>query len=222
MHCKASAPSQLGPHGMQLDDALRQISDIRQQMARSEAFRGYRSMTVGFSGVTGLLAAALQPRWVGSPEIELGRYLGLWLGVAAVSLTVAGTEMYWRARRAGPGLARQQTLFAVKQFLPCVVVGTLLTLCIYRGAPHVAWMLPGLRSLIFGLGIFASCRLLPRQVSWVGAFYVLCGCGCLLWGSGENALSPWQMGISFGGGQLLGAAILYWTLERTDVPSPQE
>ncbi len=207
---------------MQLDEALRQISDIRQQMARSEVFRGYRSITVGFSGAAGLSAAALQPQWVASPQIELGRYLGLWLGVAAASLTVAGTEMYWRARGAGSGLARQQTQLAVEQFLPCVVVGALLTLCIYRSAPHVAWMLPGLWSLIYGLGVFASYRLVPRQVFWVGAFYILCGCGCLLWGRGENVLSPWQMGISFGGGQLLGAAILYWTLERTDVSSPNE
>ena len=207
---------------MQLDEALRQISDIRQQMARSEVFRGYRSITVGFSGAAGLAAAALQPQWVASPEIELGRYLGLWVGVAAASLVVAGAEICWRARCAGTGLARQQTLLAVGQFLPCVVVGAILTLCIYRSAPHVAWMLPGLWSLIFGLGIFASCRFLPRQVFWVGSFYILCGCGCLLWGRGENVLSPWQMGVSFGGGQLLGTAILFWTLERTDVSSPNE
>jgi hypothetical protein len=207
---------------MQLDEALRQISDIRQQMARSEVFRGYRSITVGFSGVAALSAAALQPLWVASPEIELGRYLALWLGVAAASLIVAGTEMYWRARRAGPGLAREQALLAVEQFLPCIVVGALLTFCIYRSAPHVAWMLPGLWSLIFGLGIAALYRSLPRQVFWVGSFYIFCGCGCLLWGRGENELSPWQMGISFGGGQLLGAAILYLTLERTDVSSPNE
>lgn len=207
---------------MQLDEALCQISDIRQQMARNEVFRGYRSITVGFSGVAGLSAAALQSQWVPSPEIELRRYLGLWLGVAAASLIVAGSEVCWRAWRAGPGLTRRHTLLAVEQFLPCVVVGALLTLCVFRGAPHVAWMLPGLWSLIYGLGVFASCRFLPPQVFWVGSYYVLCGCGCLLWGQGENALSPWQMGIGFGGGQLLGAAILYWTLERTDVSSPHE
>jgi hypothetical protein len=207
---------------MELREALCQISDIRRQMARSEVFRGYRSMTVGFSGVLGLLAAAFQPWWVASPESELGRYLCLWIGVAAASLLVAGAELYWRARRAGAGLARHMTLLAVEQFLPSVVVGALLTLCIYRSAPQVAWMLPGLWSLVFGLGIFASYRLLPRQVFWLGLYYVLCGSGCLLWGQGDNALSPWQMGISFGGGQLLGAAILYWTLERTHVSQRQD
>jgi hypothetical protein len=202
---------------MELHEALRQIADIRQQMARSEVFRGYRSVTVGFSGVLGLLAAAVQPRWVPSPESDLGGYLCLWVGVAAAGLLVAAAEMCWRARLAGTGLARQMTVLAAEQFLPSVVVGALLTLCIYRGAPEVAWMLPGLWSLVFGLGVFASYRLLPRQVFWVGLYYVLCGCGCLLWGQGEYAFSPWQMAIGFGGGQLLTAAILYWTLERADV-----
>lgn len=202
---------------MQLDEALRQISDIRQQMARSEVFRGYRSITVGFSGVVGLLAAALQNQWVASPAVELGRYLVWWVAVAGLSLTVAGAEMAWRAWRAGPGLAREHTLLAIEQFLPCILVGALLTFCIFHSAPQAAWMLPGLWSLVYGLGIFASCRLLPKQVFWLGGFYVLCGCGCLVWGQGANAFSPWQMGVSFGGGQLLGAAILYWTLERRDV-----
>ena len=132
---------------MQLDEALRQVSDIRQQMARSDVFRGYRSITVGFSGAAGLSPAALQPQWVASPELELGHYLGLWLGVAGASVTMAGTEMYWRARAAGAGVARQRTLLAVEQFLSCVVVGALLTLCIYRSAPHAAWMLPGSATL---------------------------------------------------------------------------
>ena len=207
---------------MQLDEALRQIHDIRRQMARSEVFRGYRSVTVGFSGVAGLAAAALQPLWVPSPEVELGRYLALWLGVATISLAVVGAEIFWRALRTGPGLAREHTLLAVEQFLPCILVGGLLTLCVYLGAPQVAWMLPGLWSLIFGLGIFASYRLLPRQVFWVGSFYMLSGCACLSWGRGENAFSPWLMGLSFGGGQLLGAAVLYWTLERNNAASPNE
>jgi len=207
---------------MQLDEALRQISDIRQKMVRSEVFRGYRSVTVGFSGVAGVLAATVQQQWVASPDAQLGRYLGLWLGVAAASMIVAATEMYWRARRTGSGLARQHTLLAIEQFVPSMVVGALVTVTIVRGAPQVAWMLPGLWALVFGLGVFASARLLPRPVLAVGSYYVLCGCGCLLWGQGENAFDPRQMGISFGGGQLLGAAILYWTLERTDVSTHNE
>lgn len=198
---------------MELSEALRQISDIRRQMARAEVYRGYRAPTVGGSGVLALLAAALQPWWVGAPEGDLDRYLGLWVGVAAASVAAAGVEM---ARRAGAGLARQTTLWAVEQFLPCVVVGGLLTLCIARGAPQVAWMLPGLWALCFSLGVFASRRLLPAPVAWVGAYYAACGCFCLILGQGPHAYAPWQMGLTFGGGQLLAAAILYRTLEKHD------
>ncbi len=202
---------------MELREALCQISDIRRQIARTEVFRGYRSMTVGISGVLGLLAAAFQSQWIASAQSELRQYLCLWISVAAASLIVAGAELYWQAHHAGPGLAREMTLLAIEQFLPCLIVGALLTLCIYRGSPQVAWMLPGLWSLTFSLGVFASCRLLPRQVFWVGVYYLVCGGGWLLYGQEGNAFSPWQMAISFGGGQLICATILYRNLERTNV-----
>jgi hypothetical protein len=50
----------------------------------------------------------------------------------------------------------------------------------------------------------------------VGLYYVAAGAACLIWGGGASAYSPWQMALSFGGGQLLGAGVLYWTLERGD------
>ena len=201
---------------MQLEEALRQIADIRQQLSRSDLFRGYRSTTVALSGLAGITAAALQPLWVPSPEAQLARYLTLWLSVAALSLAMAAAELSLRAWGTVSSLARQQTLLAVEQFLPSIAIGALLTLCIAGAAPHVAWVLPGLWALVYGLGIFASSRLLPRTVVWAAVYYVLCGCACLVWGQGELALSPWLMGVTFGGGQLLGATILYFTLERAD------
>ncbi len=164
----------------------------------------------------GLLAAVLQSRWISEPTVDLDRYLALWMIAAVVSVLVTGGEMVWKARRSESGLERDMTLLAVEQFLPCLAVGALLTLCIYSGARQVAWMLPSLWALVFSLGIFASYRLLPRPALWIGVYYAVCGGICLLWGQGENSLAPWQMGLSFGGGQLLGAAILYWNLERTD------
>jgi hypothetical protein len=76
-------------------------------------------------------------------------------------------------------------------------------------------MLPGLWALLFSLGIFASCRLLPRAVAIAGAWYLSGGVLALAWGNGAAALSPWIMGITFGGGQLLTAVILHITLEHS-------
>jgi hypothetical protein len=70
---------------------------------------------------------------------------------------------------------------------------------------------------MFSLGVFASCRLLPRSVFAVGVFYMAAGIMSLVWARGDAALSPWAMGLPFGVGQLLAAAMLYVTLERKDV-----
>lgn len=201
---------------MELREALDQIAEIRQQMARSETFQGYRSTTVALSGGLAMVAAACQPMLVGPARSDLDRYLALWTGVAAICLAAAFLQIGWRNCLAGSGLSRQMTRLAAEQFLPCVVVGALLTLTIASGAREAGWMLPGLWSLVFSLGIFASCRSLPPQALWVAAYYVVCGLGCLLWGQGDHAFSPWLMAVSFGGGQLLGAVILYWNLERID------
>jgi hypothetical protein len=199
---------------VELREALLHISEIRQQMARSEIFRGYRSIPVAITGGLGVVAACLQPVFVLSPAQQIDRYLALWIGVAVVGLMLAGVQLARRAQLAGPSVSRELTRLAVEQFSPCVVIGGLVTLCLYVGARDSLWMLPGLWSLFFALGIFSSYRLLPWQVFWAGLYYVVCGCCWLVLGQGEQAFAPWQMGVSFGGGQLLCAAILYWTLER--------
>ncbi len=97
---------------------------------------------------------------------------------------------------------------AVAQFLPAVMVGFLLAVVMIRVAPEEGWMLPGLWELIFSLGVFASCRFLPRRMFAVGVWYLAAGLFCLAAGSATRALSPWTMGIPFGVGQLLVAAVL--------------
>ena len=151
-----------------------------------------------------------------SPADDLKAYLTLWLVVAGAAFLLVAVGLWRRVRVTGSPMARQSALLSAELFLPSIAVGALLTLGIYRGAPDVAWMLPGLWSFVFSLGVFASHRQLPKQALWVGVYFALCGFGCLLWGQGANAFSPWQMGVSFGGGMLLSAAILFLTLERND------
>jgi hypothetical protein len=199
---------------MDLREALEQISEIRQQVARTETFRGYRAAPIAFSGLLAWVAAACQPRLVPEPEAAPVQYLILWFGAALLSLVVTGLFIGLHAQARG-SVARSHTWLAVSQFLPSLAAGGLLTLVLYRHAPQTLWMLPGLWSILFGLGVFASYRLLPRATFWVGVHYLAAGAVCLSWAQGEqHAFSPWTMGASFGLGQFLAAAILYWTLER--------
>ena len=103
---------------------------------------------------------------------------------------------------------------AIEQLLPSAVAGTLITFVLVRFAPESLWMLPGLWQILFSLGIFASCRLLPKALFAVGAWYLASGLVCLA--VGGNAWSPLAMGIPFGLGQLMMAAILHHALGGVD------
>jgi hypothetical protein len=203
---------------MELHEALTQISEIRRQMARTEVFRGYRAMPVAFSGLLALSAAAIQAAWIIDPAEQRTAYLALWVGAAIVSAIGAGTEMMLRARQSSSPWRREITWLAAEQFLPCLVAGGLLTFVLVRCAVESLWMLPGLWQILYSLGIFASCRLLPRATFVVAVFYLATGLTCLALARGAAAFSPWAMGLPFGVGQLLAAAVLYRTLERSDDP----
>jgi hypothetical protein len=201
-----------------LEEALSQIAEIRQQVARTEWFRGYRAAPVAFSGLLAFVTAGLQPWLVPDPVGDLRAYLALWVGAAVLSLAATAWEMALSLRGPLGAVRRQQTFLAVTQFAPCLGVGALLAAVIVRWAPQAVALLPGLWSMLFGLGVFASWRFLPRATVWVGLFYVTAGAATLALAQDGLALAPWAMGVPFGVGQLLSAAVLYWTLERNDGP----
>lgn len=194
---------------MDVQEALTQIAQIRRQMARVEWYRGYRAAPVAVSGLLALAAAGVQAAWLPAPTESLAAYLALWVAVAVVSAATAAVGMAVQYRETG-ATAR----LAVEQFLPCVVAGGLTTLVLVSACPASAELLPGLWAVIFSLGVFASGRLLPSAIGWVGVYYLGTGLACLALASGPSGLAPWTMAISFGGGQLLTAAILHLELER--------
>jgi hypothetical protein len=198
---------------VELHEALDQIAEIRDHLARTETFEGYRSATVAASGLLAFAAAGIQAALMPDPIGHLEIYLVLWGTVAFVSAAMAGIEMLVRCRAASETAVRLTRMVA-EQFLPCIVVGALLTVAIAAVAPETAWMLPSLWSLVFGLGVFASARLFPRPVVWVAGYYLLAGIACLAGAKRLDPLSPWLMASTFGVGQLLAAAIVYWSVER--------
>jgi hypothetical protein len=206
---------------MELRDALTQISEIRRQVARTEVFRGYKSVPVAFSGVLALAAAGFQALWIAEPEQAVGAYLTLWLGAALVSALAAGVEMALRYCNVS-AIHRDITWLALELFTPPILAGGLVTLVLALSAPESLWLLPGLWQILFSLGIFASYRLLPRATWGVALFYMVTGVLCLVFARSDLALSPWAMGIPFGLGQFYAAGVLYWTLERTHVEQEPE
>ncbi len=199
----------------ELRQALDDISAIRTQVARGTQFRGYGPLSVASTGILALFVAAAQSHWMAGSNQGLKAFLDVWIATAAVAVFLSALETIFRARRVHSGLAMEMIQAAAEQFLPAIVVGLLLTVVLIRIAPQDSWMLPGLWEVIFSLGVFASCRFLPRQMFGVGAWYLAAGLVCLLIASGHHALSPWAMGIPFGIGQLLVAAVLRYGFEDT-------
>ncbi len=199
-----------------LDKALAEITAIRTQIARGKEFHGYGPATLAATGVLAMLAAAVQAAWLADPAGDFGAYLALWTAVAAISVILIGIEMITRSRRVHSGLAEEMIWTAVEQFLPAAAAGVLLTAIILHFVPESLWMLPGLWQIVFSLGVFASGRFLPRPIFVAGAWYLGTGLACLVFARGAHAFSPWAMGVPYGMGQLLIAAILQRSLGRRD------
>lgn len=196
-------------------EALSEIRSIRGHMARSIEFRGYGPITLASTGVLAIVLASMQKLWAVDLEHEPARFLAMWIGAAAVSLAFIGIETIARARRIHSVLAMQMLHSAVEQLLPSIVAGILLTAVLARAAPQSLWMLPGLWQILFSLGVFASCRFLPRGTFWVGVWYLTTGMACLAIGP-EVRASAWEMGIPFGVGHLMVAGVLQFGYRQSN------
>jgi len=197
-----------------LQKALGDISSIRRQMALATEFRGYGPVTLAATGFFAVLAASAQSVWIPIPARHTAAYLFIWVSTAVLSSGIIAIHTHTRAHRLHSGLADEMIRMAIEQFLPSVAAGALVTISIARFVPESLWMLPGLWQIVFSLGVFSSCRFLPRPIMWASAWYLVTGLTCIAL-AGDRALSPWAMGVPFGTGQLLVASILYRTAKET-------
>lgn len=194
-------------------DAVAHLAEIQRRMAQGETFRGYRAATVAATGLLAFAGATVQALWCPAPLDEPNRYLALWVAIAVASLVTSVTQVLWQSWQADSNHSLLQTRIALEQFLPCTLLGGALTWAIADWHLSAMWLLPGVWSGLFGLGVLASSRQLPRPVAWVGLYYLANAAFPLIAGP-QRACAPWWMALSFGVGQLALAAILYAYLER--------
>lgn len=204
---------------MRIEEALMQVRTIQGQVARTERFCCYSWATVSCSSLLALAAACVQSRLVVAPDQHPETFLACWVTVAGMSVGIIGTEMLTRWLRTDSDYARRQTVLALQQFAPCLVAGALVTAAIQSFCREQAWLYPALWSILFSLGIFASCRHLPAGTSWVAGYYLAAGLFCIRFSQGEQALQPWTMLLTFGVGQFLTGVLLYRHREQEDGPA---
>ena len=207
-----SMPEQMASPSLQ--EALSQIGEIRAQMTEATLFRGYRALTVAATGGLAVLAAMLQGVLIADPAVNIGQYVALWVGLAALCFALVMIELTHRYLTTASELVRRDILHAAEKFAPCLLAGALVTVALLRFVPDSSALLPGLWSMFFSLGIFASWRKLPRMCLLIGGYYLAAGTALVVAAENAQSLSPYGMGLTFGVGQLATAAVLYFTLER--------
>ena len=199
---------------------MSEIAEIRGQMARATEFRGYGAAALAGTAGLAVAAAAGQALWAPQPMATPWAYVGWWSAAAALAAGLIGAEAVARAKRLHGGLADEMIRAAMEQFLPAAIAGMLLTWVLVRYAPASAGLLPGLWQVIFSLGVFATCRILPRPVLAVGVWYLATGLACIA--AAGRDLAPWMMGAPFAVGQAMAAAIIWKTRERDDERSERD
>lgn len=197
----------------ELQDAVTHLAEIQRRMVAAETFRGYRAATIAATAVLAFAGAMVQAVWCPDPMANPLRYLNLWVSIAVASVVTSTAQVLWQGWTSASSHRLQQTRIALEQFLPCTLLGGGVTWAVSDWDLSAMWLLPGLWSGLFGLGVLASSRQLPRPVAWVGLYYMLLAAGPLAVGPGRWACSPWWMALSFGIGQSSVAAILYAYLE---------
>jgi hypothetical protein len=194
---------------VELPQALAQIAEIHDQVAKTDIYRGYRSVPVAACGLIGLAAAWLQPQGLGSDPTGFVIYwVAVCAGFVGVSEIVYNYVVHDEAR------ARRRTRRVVGQLLPSLLGAAIVTGSFVHLSATLVPLLPGIWAICFGIGIFASRPYLVRASGWVALYYYFVGV-LLLWvARGPGTLNPWAVGGTFGVGQLMTAVVLYWNLEH--------
>jgi hypothetical protein len=200
---------------MRVNEALGQIAQIHDHLARAEQYRGFHPYAVAASGLIGLFAALVLP-WLVPPD-DPTTFVRFWLAVATLGGVIGVSPAVDAYLRREDEFARRRTRRVIGQFLPCVVGGLFVTFAVGRVGGELVSFLPGLWAIMFALGVFAARPYLPRATGWVGLFYLIAGAGLLAAATPDLISAGRAVGLVFAAGQAATAVVLRMNRERADV-----
>ena len=177
--------------------AAENLAFIRETMARASSF----TAVPGWGGV-GMGTSALVAAWFAQQAraVSSDAWLRVWLIELCVGAAVAIGAMVLKARRSGvPLLSGVGRKFALS-FTPPMLAGALLTVALARW--ELAYALPGVWILLYGVAVTAAGALSVRAVPVMGSLFIAGG-GVVLflpfaWGDAAMALSFGVLHIGFG------------------------
>ena len=176
------------------EDNLRFIRETMERAGSFTAVSGWGQMAIG---ATALLAA-----WLAAIAGSNDRWLALWLGEAAIGVTIAMATTTWKTRDLRvPIVSGPARKFALS-FVPPMVAGAVLTIVLVSRAEYA--LLPAMWMLLYGAAVVSAGTFSVRIVPFMGACFMLCGAAVLVFPGAANVM----MAVAFGGLHLVfGAAI---------------
>lgn len=198
-----------------LAEALNSLSEIHAHLAKGEVYEGIKARPVMLSGLIGILAATVQPRFV--TENDPVNFVWYWLLTGAVCALAGASCAIVSYFREDDELARRRTRIVAGQFVPCLAAGVFLTLALMPVMDRSIGLLPGLWAMLYALGLFATRPYLPRATGWVGLYFIVAG--TLLVSLLPMAVipSPWSIALVFALGQFGLAFVLYRNTVRENI-----
>jgi hypothetical protein len=173
--------------------AMDNLRFIRETMERAGAFTAISGWGEVAIGVTALAAA-----WLAARQTNENVWLGIWIGDAILSATIAAWFTAAKARASKIPLMSEPARKFVFSFSPTMLVGALLTVLFMRHG--MAPRLPGVWLLLYGAAVITAGTFSVRIVPVMGMAFMVLGVAALFtpaaWG---NAL----MAVGFGGLHIL-------------------
>lgn len=184
--------------------AIQQLEEIHHHLHRTEVYKGYRPRLLIITGVVGILGSAvLAFGWSTAGPLQR---VAFWVAIAALNLAIATWEILGDYSNTSTDHQRQITVRTLRQFVPAVALGCMLTVTFVAQGTHLEF-LPGIWAGLYATGLASSMPYLPLRLGFA-SLYFFAWAGVLLFVSASALSQPWLMGLAFGGGQFLIAYVL--------------
>ncbi len=154
---------------MNITDAEKSLDIIYSQLSKSEIFKGYRPVDIIIIGLIGACFSLIQP-FLKLP----GTFIDQWM-ILAITI---GLIVLYKILRVYFSLKtvyeKKQITTVLSQLFPTLLAGFFLFVA-FRDKPSVSIYLPGLLSIIFGLGLTSMIPYLSKMLFVVVFLYILGG-----------------------------------------------
>ena len=194
----------------EVERAIAQVADIRQQLAASTRFRGYAPEAVAMIGVMAMLIMAAQLMWPERFAIDDRQQVLIWGAVLAGAGAVMGLEALVRSHREHADMAPAMLRGALRSILPSILIGVALPFAVLSYAPDAAWIIPGVWQMLIGVALFASYSSMPPATVWPGAWQLVSGAVALVLAGQGGELTPVLAGVPF----VCGYLAIAWSLSQ--------